>query len=206
MASKCRTPIISNWWKARASSPVLAFKGQTDAVEAALKALPGVSPRKVGPGEWLVVTSNVRSASARSPAQWSSTRSHARTHFRLKGPHAVRILMKGVGVDLPGGAVPIGASAMMAFQHLTVNLARTGDDAFELIVLRSFAESLYHDLRLAGREFSLSIRGGGTLRLKFRKDEGRLHEPAVKQQLEPASEPDLYPSRAAPKFPAKTLL
>lgn len=136
---------------------VLAFKGQTDAVEAALKAPPGVSPRKVGPGEWLVVTSERSIGFGEIPGAMVVDQSHARTHFRLQGPHAVRILMKGVGVDLPGGAVPIGASAMMAFQHLTVNLARTGDDAFELIVLRSFAESLYHDLRLAGREFSLSF-------------------------------------------------
>ncbi|WP_137154790.1 sarcosine oxidase subunit gamma family protein [Rhizobium sp. FKL33] len=136
---------------------VLAFKGQADGVEAALKAQPGLSPRKVGPGEWLVTTSERSAGLGEIADAMVVDQSHGRTLFRLKGPQAVRILMKGVGVDLPGGALPIGKSAMMAFQHLTVNLARTGDDAFELIVLRSFAESLYHDLRLAGREFSLSF-------------------------------------------------
>lgn len=136
---------------------VLAFKGQADAVYAALKALPGVSPRKVGPGEWLVVTLEKGSGLGEIAGAMVVDQSHGRTHFRLRGPHALRILMKGVGVDLAGGALPVGESAMMAFQHLTVNLARSGDDAFELIVLRSFAESLYHDLRLAGREFSLSF-------------------------------------------------
>jgi heterotetrameric sarcosine oxidase gamma subunit len=135
---------------------VLALKGQADAVEAALNALSGVSLRKVGPGEWLVVTAERGAGLGDIAGAMVVDQSHGRSLFRLKGPQAVRILMKGVGVDLPGG-FPIGTSAMMAFQHLTVNLARTGDDAFELIVLRSFAESLHHDLRLAGREFSLSF-------------------------------------------------
>jgi heterotetrameric sarcosine oxidase gamma subunit len=136
---------------------VLAFKGQADAVEAALNALSGVNLRKVGPGEWLAVTAERGAGLDEIAGAMVVDQSHGRALFRLKGPQAVRILMKGVGVDLPGGALPVGASAMMAFQHLTVNLARTGDDAFELIVLRSFAESLHHDLRLAGREFSLSF-------------------------------------------------
>lgn len=136
---------------------VLAFKGQADAVEAALKAQPGLSPRKVGPGEWLVVTPERSIGVGEIAGAMVVDQSHGRTLFRLKGPQAVRILMKGVGVDLPGDAFPVGQSAMMAFQHLTVNLARTGEDSFQLIVLRSFAESLHHDLRLAGREFSLSF-------------------------------------------------
>jgi heterotetrameric sarcosine oxidase gamma subunit len=65
--------------------------------------------------------------------------------------------MKGVAVDLSGGAFPVGASANMAFGHLTINLMRRGNQSFELIVGRSFSESLYHDLKTAGREFGLTF-------------------------------------------------
>jgi sarcosine oxidase subunit gamma len=82
--------------------------------------------------------------------------SHGRTLFRLRGPDCLRLLMKGVAVDLAGSFM-VGSSANMAFGHLAINLARTADRTFEIIGMRSFAESLYHDLKLAGREFGLSF-------------------------------------------------
>lgn len=45
----------------------------------------------------------------------------------------------------------------MAFGHLTINLARIGPTVFEMIVGRGFAESLYYDVKVAGREFGLSF-------------------------------------------------
>jgi sarcosine oxidase subunit gamma len=135
---------------------VLAFKGQEQAVAAALANFAAGSVRTVGPGEWLVATSD--------PAQDPQIdgamvvdQSHGRVLFRLKGPDSIRLLMKGVGVDIAGSGFPVGASASMAFGHLSINLARTGQNAFEIVGMRSFAESLYHDLKLAGREFGLSF-------------------------------------------------
>jgi heterotetrameric sarcosine oxidase gamma subunit len=83
--------------------------------------------------------------------------SHGRTLFRLSGPDAASILMRGVAIDLAGGALAVGASASMAFGHLSINLACLGPDCFELVVGRSFAESLYHDMRQAGRAFGLTF-------------------------------------------------
>ena len=45
----------------------------------------------------------------------------------------------------------------MAFGHLSINLTRTGEYSFDIVVGRSFAESLYHDLRQAGRAFGLTF-------------------------------------------------
>lgn len=45
----------------------------------------------------------------------------------------------------------------MAFGHLTINLAGIGPAVFEMIVGRGFAESLYHDVKVSGREFGLSF-------------------------------------------------
>jgi sarcosine oxidase subunit gamma len=135
---------------------VLAFRHREQAVASALASLAAGSVRAVGPGEWL--------AASGDPAQDPEIdgamvvdQSHGRVLFRLRGPDSIRLLMKGVAVDIAGNGFAIGMSASMAFGHLTINLARIGEQAFEIIGMRSFAESLYHDLKLAGREFGLSF-------------------------------------------------
>lgn len=135
---------------------VLAFRGQEQAVAGVLAAFDAGAVRNVGPGEWLVAGEGVRQAPDIDGAMVVD-QSHGRTLFRLSGPDAVAILMRGVAIDLAGGALPVGGSAGTAFGHLSVNLARVSGEAFELIVGRSFAESLYHDLRLAGRAFGLTF-------------------------------------------------
>jgi sarcosine oxidase subunit gamma len=135
---------------------VLAFNGRERAVADVLKNFPEHSVRNVGPGEWLVVTGDPAEAPEIDGAMVVD-QSHGRTHFRLKGPDSIRLLAKGVAVDIAGNGFPVGASGSMAFGHLTINLARTGDKAFEIIAMRSFAESLFHDLKLAGREFGLTF-------------------------------------------------
>ena len=133
---------------------VLAFRGQEQAVAGILAAFPAGHARHVGPGEWLLMGGDPD----RSPAiDGAMVVDQSRTLFRLAGPDAVAILMRGVAVDLAGGALPPGASASMAFGHLAINLARITETGFELIVGRSFAESLYHDVRQAGRAFGLTF-------------------------------------------------
>lgn len=135
---------------------VLAFKGKEQSVAGILAGLPAGNLRKVGPGEWLLIGSDPEQDPAIDGAMVVD-QSHGRTLFRLSGPDSIGLLMKGVAVDIAGSGFPVGASASMAFGHLTVNLARTEEQRFEIVGMRSFAESLYHDLRLAGREFGLSF-------------------------------------------------
>lgn len=135
---------------------VLAFAAAGSAVAGVLAAMPSGQVRNVGPGEWLFVSGDA----AQSPeidGAMVVDQSHGRTLFRLSGPDAIAILMRGVAVDLAGGALPVGASASMAFGHLSINLTRTGEYSFDIVVGRSFAESLYHDLRQAGRAFGLTF-------------------------------------------------
>ncbi|MBL0372334.1 hypothetical protein JJB09_09865 [Rhizobium sp. KVB221] len=135
---------------------VQAFRGQNAAIKSQLLNAPDVSLRFVGPGDWLAVTFNALPKVDPSAALVVD-QSHGRTLFRLKGPDVVDILMKGVAIDIAGEALPVGMSANMAFGHLTINVARTGENEFEIVGARSFAESLYHDLKMAGREFALSF-------------------------------------------------
>lgn len=135
---------------------VLAFKGSEQAVAAILAAFPAGDVRRVAPGEWLLVSGDAAQAPEIDGAMVVD-QSHGRTLFRLSGPDAVGILMRGVAVDLAGGAMTVGGSASMAFGHLAINLARSGENSYEMIVGRSFAESLYHDVRQAGRAFGLTF-------------------------------------------------
>ena len=135
---------------------VLAFRETEQAVAGVLAALPPGEARQVGPGEWVLVSGDGAQAPEIDGAMVVD-QSHGRTLFRLSGPDAIAILMRGVALDLAGGALPVGGAASMAFGHLSINLARIAENAFELIVGRSFAESLYHDVRQAGRAFGMTF-------------------------------------------------
>jgi sarcosine oxidase subunit gamma len=80
--------------------------------------------------------------------------SHGRVRIVLHGPKAERVLAKGTAVDLAHQAFPIGQAAMTLIGHIGANITRTGADRFEIIVLRSFAESLWDDLDHMSREFN----------------------------------------------------
>jgi heterotetrameric sarcosine oxidase gamma subunit len=135
---------------------VQAFRGRNGEVKDQLAATPGIALRFVGPGDWVAVSMDA-APKVDPAAALVVDQSHGRTLFRLKGPDAIDILMKGVSVDIAGEGLPVGTSANMAFGHLTINLARTGETEFEIVGARSFAESLYHDLKQAGREFAMSF-------------------------------------------------
>jgi sarcosine oxidase subunit gamma len=72
--------------------------------------------------------------------------SHGRVRIGISGRSARALLSRGTAVDLDPSVFPEGSSAMTMVGHLSVQIARTGDDSFELTVLRSFAESLWDDL------------------------------------------------------------
>ena len=75
-----------------------------------------------------------------------SDQSHGRVRIGISGPRAAELLSKGTAVDLHLAAFSQGRSAVTLFGHISVQVARTGADEFELTVLRSFAESLYEEL------------------------------------------------------------
>ncbi|MEK1926475.1 MAG: sarcosine oxidase subunit gamma family protein [Rhizobium giardinii] len=143
---------------------VMAADGEETAVAAALTTMSEPSLRFVGPGEWLVVSQSetpdglLRSLSlVLAETAYVLDQSDGRIVLRLSGPNVRRILAKGVAIDLHPSVFAIGAASNLLCGHISVNLARTGENEFELIVTRSLAESLFDDLRLMGREFGLSV-------------------------------------------------
>lgn len=146
-----------------AIATVVAIDGEEAAVAARLAAVNELSVRFVGPGEWLVVSQSETPDGLQrnlslllAEAAYIFDQSDGGVVLRLSGPNVRRILAKGVAIDLHPSALAIGTSSNVLCGHVGVNLARTGENEFELIVMRSFAESLFDDLRLMGREFDLS--------------------------------------------------
>ncbi len=139
---------------------VLAASGAEVAVARTLAALQDVSVRRCGPAEWLLICENLgRDALARSlkdAALRFVDQTHAYAVVRLSGPHVRTILAKGTGVDLHRDVFAVGQSANALYGQVHINLARVGDDMFELAVVRSYADFFFQDLMQAGREFGLT--------------------------------------------------
>ena len=82
--------------------------------------------------------------------------SHGRTSLRLEGEAAADVLAKGVAIDLHPAAFPVDRVAQSMIHHIDIVLHRVGPAAFELWVLRSFAQSLVEWLLEAGEEFGIA--------------------------------------------------
>lgn len=79
--------------------------------------------------------------------------SSGRVLIRLGGSPVAEALAKGTALDLHDAAFPVGASAPVLMGHINVQLARPERDVYEIIVMRSFAESLYEELARMSAEF-----------------------------------------------------
>lgn len=116
--------------------------------------------RRIAPGQWFVLGDGqtpfrdlVTSLQRRAPDAAYVDQSHGRVRMLLRGPVVERVLAKGTGVDLALPAFPVGHTAATLFGHIAVHLTRVEEEAFELTVLRGFAESLWDDLSLMCAEF-----------------------------------------------------
>jgi sarcosine oxidase, subunit gamma len=134
---------------------VMAFDHRADlAADLAAMAEPeGFSVRGAGAGNWYIVGVAERSGAdvARIAARLGEVaavvdQTHGRLRFVLSGKRAAALLMRGVGVDLALKAFGVGASAATQYGDIGVHLTRTAADRFEILVARSFAESLWDEL------------------------------------------------------------
>ena len=142
---------------------VLAHKGHEADIDEALTTMEDVHPRVCGPGEWLVVSEALNAeAIERALAALGAARapfvdqSDGRVVLRIEGPRVRAILAKCTALDLHPHVFEIGQSTNCQICHVAANLARTGQDSFEIIVMRSFAGFVFDELREMGREFALT--------------------------------------------------
>ncbi|MCL6707286.1 hypothetical protein M8R20_09770 [Pseudomonas sp. R2.Fl] len=142
---------------------VLARPGREGQAKAALEGLKDVSLRAAGPGEWLVVSEEAVAASlARDLAAigedvlYAADQSDGRVAIRLTGPNVRKILAKCLAVDLHPDAFPLGASTPTQCCHTAANLARTGEDTFDLVLMRSYAGHVFEEIVEMGREYAMT--------------------------------------------------
>ena len=67
----------------------------------------------------------------------------------LSGPGAVEVLARLVPVDLRPRAFEEGRTARTQILHMSASITRTGAESFLILVFRSMAQTLVHDLKQA---------------------------------------------------------
>ena len=122
----------------------------------------GEAVRAAGPGQWFVVGDSPLAPPSLTLADGRATlidQSHGRVRIRLQGEAVTAVLAKGVPIDLHDKTFPVGHSAITLCGHISVHLTRLAPYAFELMVLRSYALSLWESLIEMGLEFGIEARG-----------------------------------------------
>ncbi len=140
---------------------VLAAAGQEASVAEALHAVENAAPRFCGPSEWLLVS---RTLSAEHLADalvdihgaLVVDQSEGKVLLSISGPAVRTVLAKCVAVDLHPEVFAMGQSANALIYHVPGNIARTGEDEFEIVTPRSFAVSVFEELLEMGREHGLT--------------------------------------------------
>ncbi|MBZ9790116.1 sarcosine oxidase subunit gamma [Rhizobium sp. 3T7] len=145
--------------EARPEGHLLQVMGATttEGLEAHLSAA-GIKDSAVRPAgyrQWFIAGNDILStaliqdfSNALAGSAFVSDQSHGRVRIGVCGLLAAELLRKGTAIDLHPSAFPEGRAVVTLFGHISVQVARTGADDFELTVLRSFAESLYDELEV----------------------------------------------------------
>ena len=115
----------------------------------------------IAPARWLVADAGEgmagRLAKAVSKDEGAVTRlTHGRTVLRVEGPQAVWVLSKLFAVDF--AAMPLHAGLSTSHHDVFAQIQRSGEQAFDLYVFRSFARSFWHALRAAAEETGYEVR------------------------------------------------
>ena len=118
--------------------------------------------RPYGPGQWFVIGDAPLPAAeifGKTPPldgkASMSDQGHGRVRIGISGASVEAVLAKGTAVDLAVSNFPVGHSAMTLIGHISALISRTGEDRFELLVLRGFAASLWDELIEMSLEFGV---------------------------------------------------
>lgn len=150
------------------------FNGQDKAFSAALKAAhgmaapaPGRSSGKAtsralwfGRGQWMLV-GPAADASLNDVAAVTD-QSDAWAVVRLEGAGSEDVLARLVPADLRRATFPRGRTARTLVQHMSASVTRVGENAFQIMVFRSMARTLVHELETAMLGVNARVALGGS--------------------------------------------
>jgi len=131
---------------------VLARPG-ADPSAALAKLASGSTVRPVAPGQWFIVGDALLTQEETGtllaklgPDAVGVDQSHGRVRILISGRMVERVLAKGIAADLALAAFPVGHATTALVEHIAAHVTRVGEQEFELMVLRGFAESLWDGL------------------------------------------------------------
>ena len=115
----------------------------------------------VAPDEWYVLMPRDKAAGFEVAFREAMSGMHysivdvsgGQTVLSLTGQGAREVLMKGAAVDVHDSAFPVGKVVGTAIAKSSGMIVRTGDDSYELLIRRSFANYLWDWLSDACQEF-----------------------------------------------------
>jgi sarcosine oxidase subunit gamma len=143
---------------------VIGRKDNADKTAAAFSTVDGCDVQWAGADQYFVVADNrgegalYRELKDKLEGIASvSDQSHGRVIMRITGPKARNVLAKGTPVDLHPREFPIGKSAATQMAHVGVHFTRTGENDYELLVFRGFAESFWEWLTTQSEEFGYQV-------------------------------------------------
>lgn len=140
---------------------IAPFKGQVEALSAAMKAAHGMAypapNRTTGKAGVRAVWFGHAQAILIGPEPDPSLAKHAAVvdqsdawaMVRLQGAGAEDVLARLVPIDLRAAQFRRGHTARTLVFHMTASVTRVGAEAFQIMVFRSMAQTLVHDLKRA---------------------------------------------------------
>lgn len=134
-------------------------------IAAILAEVGNLTVRPCAPAQWFAISDMPLSAEKLSGLEAALAgkadvvdQSAGRIRIEIEGEQVRTALAKGVPVDLHPDAFEIGETVTTLCGHLSVNLTRTGEDRFEILVTRSYALALWKALIEMSLEFGIACR------------------------------------------------
>ena len=122
------------------------------------------SIRWMSPDEWLILVPGLETFDIEGkfrdemPGHYSLVNSSGgSTVLELSGANVVDLLKKCIGIDLHPQEFPTGKVVSTVFAKSTAIIRRTGEQRFELVIRRSFADYIWLWIQDASREFGLVV-------------------------------------------------
>lgn len=132
------------------------------AVSEALGPFGSFELRKAGPGQWFALSDTAPGKLDLNALETALAgtadvvdQSSGRIRIAIDGRPVRDVLSKGIPIDLHTDKFTVGETATTLCGHLSVHLTRTATDRYEIIVLRSYALTLWESLIEMGLEYGV---------------------------------------------------
>lgn len=135
---------------------------ENKAVSEALESFGSFELRNAGPGQWFALSDAVPKTLDLTAVETALAgiadvvdQSSGRIRIAIEGRPVRDLLSKGIPIDLHTNEFTVGETATTLCGHLSVHLTRTDTDRYEIIVLRSYALTLWESLIEMGLEYGI---------------------------------------------------